>query len=69
MAETHTTARAHGQPRSLTTRLAGDGLRAARLGVMLDIRAAQAKYLSYDVDQGGKTDGKLPGQYYNDPDR
>jgi hypothetical protein len=49
--------------------LAGDGLRAARLSVMLDFRAAQAKYLSYDVDQGEKTDGKLPGQYNSDPDR
>ena len=27
-----------------------------------DVRAAHAKYLSYDIDSGNTTDGKLPGQ-------
>jgi integrase/recombinase XerD len=33
-----------------------------------DVRAAHAKYLSYDVDQGQKTDDTLPGQENIHPD-
>ena len=33
-----------------------------------DVQAAHAKYLSYDIEQGKKTDGKFPGQENIDPD-
>lgn len=33
-----------------------------------DVKAAHAKYLSYDVDSGNTTDGKLPGRENIDPE-
>ena len=33
-----------------------------------DVRAAHAKYLSYDIDHGEKPDGKSPGQENIDPE-
>jgi hypothetical protein len=39
-----------------------------RIIVEADVKAAHAKYLSYEIDPGNTTDGKLPGQENIDQD-